>query len=48
MAGTNPVNRAMELALGAWTAWANDDDEMYPEHVEILLTEARRAHAEVV
>lgn len=48
VAGSGPMNRAMELARGRWIAFLNDDDAMRPEHVELLLAEARRTRAEVV
>jgi hypothetical protein len=47
VAGTGPMNRAMELARGSWIAFLNDDDALAPEHVEVLLEEARRSRAEV-
>ncbi|HEY4095238.1 MAG TPA: glycosyltransferase [Baekduia sp.] len=48
IAGSGPMNRAMELARGRWIAFLNDDDAMRPEHVAVLLDEARRTAAEVV
>jgi hypothetical protein len=48
VAGSGPMNRAMELARGRWIAFLNDDDAMRPDHVEVLLEEARRTSAEVV
>jgi hypothetical protein len=48
IAGSGPMNRAMELARGRWIAFLNDDDAMRPEHIEVLLAEARRTEAEVV
>jgi Glycosyl transferase family 2 len=48
IAGSGPMNRAMELARGRWIAFLNDDDAMRPEHVSLLLAEARRTEAEVV
>jgi hypothetical protein len=47
VAGTGPMNRAMELARGRWVAFLNDDDAMRPDHVEVLLAEARRTGAEI-
>jgi hypothetical protein len=48
VAGSGPMNRAMELARGRWIAFLNDDDAMRPDHIEALLDEARRTSAEVV
>jgi hypothetical protein len=48
VAGTAPLNRAMELARGAWLAVLNDDDALRPHHVSTLLAEARRTRDEVV
>jgi hypothetical protein len=47
VAGTGPMNRALELARGRWVAFLNDDDALRPEHVEVLLAEARRTGAEI-
>jgi hypothetical protein len=47
VAGTAPMNRAMELAEGSWIAFLNDDDALRPEHVSTLLEHAREQHAEV-
>jgi hypothetical protein len=47
VAGSGPMNRAMDLARGAWIGFLNDDDALRPEHVEVLLEEARRTGAEV-
>jgi glycosyltransferase involved in cell wall biosynthesis len=48
VAGSAPMNRAIELARGAWIATLDDDDEWLPDHLEALLAEARRTRAEVV
>src|SRR4051794_28051713 len=47
VAGTGPMNRAMQLARGEWTAYLNDDDELRPDHVERLLEHAQVTRAEV-
>jgi hypothetical protein len=47
VAGTPPWNAAWELARGAWIAPLNDDDSFRPEHIELLLTTARRMRCEV-
>lgn len=46
-AGTQPLNRAIELARGSWIAVLNDDDEFRPDFVAELLTVARERRAEV-
>lgn len=46
-AGTAPLNRAMELARGAWLAVLNDDDAQRPDFVASLLALARARRAEV-
>ena len=48
VAGTGPLNRAMELAGGHWLATLNDDDAMRPDHVSTLLQAARETRSEVV
>jgi glycosyltransferase involved in cell wall biosynthesis len=48
VAGTYPVHRSFALASGAWTAQLDDDDEWDDDHLEALLAEAQRTHAEVV
>ena len=48
VAGTGPMNRGLELSRGAWIAALDDDDEWEPDHLEVLLGEARRTRAEVV
>ena len=48
VAGSAPMNRAIELARGSWIAALDDDDEWLPDHIEALLAEARRTRAEVV
>jgi glycosyltransferase involved in cell wall biosynthesis len=48
VAGTGPLNRALELARGEWVAINNDDDALRPDHVSVLLAEAQRSRDEVV
>jgi glycosyltransferase involved in cell wall biosynthesis len=48
VAGTYPANHAMREARGAWIAPLDHDDEFEPDHIEVLLHEARQTHAEVV
>jgi hypothetical protein len=47
IAGVFPSNRAAELATGAWLARLDDDDEWDDDHLEVLLAQAQRTHAEV-
>jgi glycosyltransferase involved in cell wall biosynthesis len=48
VAGTGPMNRAFELARGAWIAVNNDDDALRPTHVSTLLAAAQESGDEVV
>lgn len=48
VAGIPPANRALEEATGLWIAPLDDDDEWDDDHIEVLLGEARRTHAELV
>lgn len=48
VAGAAPMNAALYLAMGAWIAPCDDDDELTPEHVAVLLAEARRERLEMV
>lgn len=48
VAGCAPMNVALELARGSWIAPCDDDDEFSPDHVEVLLTAARRRRLEMV
>jgi hypothetical protein len=47
VAGTDPANRAIDLAKGTWLAPLDDDDEFTPDHIETLLGIARAAGAEL-
>jgi len=48
VAGSHPMNVARSLAEGSWIAPLDDDDEFTPDHVEVLLAEARRHRWEMV
>lgn len=48
VAGTAPLNRALELARGRWLAYIDDDDVWEPDHLETLLGHARSSGAEFV
>ncbi len=48
VAGSHPMNAALELARGSWIAPCDDDDEMTEDHVEVLLQEAIRRRLEMV
>jgi glycosyltransferase involved in cell wall biosynthesis len=48
VSGTKPMNVALDLAAGAWLANCDDDDELLPHHVELLLSEAKRRRLELV
>src|SRR5207302_6732910 len=41
VAGTAPMNRALDLARGEWIAPLDDDDEFTADHVEVLLDACR-------
>lgn len=48
VAGTPPLNEALQLARGQWIAFLPDDDAMRPHHLRTLLAEARRRRLEFV
>lgn len=48
VAGSVPMNVGRLLAKGAWIAPCDDDDELSPDHVEVLLTEARARRLEMI
>ncbi|HLG92797.1 MAG TPA: glycosyltransferase family A protein, partial [Acidimicrobiales bacterium] len=48
VAGAAPMNAALWLAQGKWIAPCDDDDELSPDHVEVLLDQARRRRLELV
>jgi len=45
---TKPINVAIDLARGAWITGCDDDDELMPDHVSVLLAEAKRRRLEMV
>lgn len=48
VAGSAPVNTGHLLARGSWVAPCDDDDELTPDHIEVLLEAALRQRAELV
>jgi glycosyltransferase involved in cell wall biosynthesis len=48
VAGTHPMNAGSILARGAWIAPCDDDDELTPDHVEVLLQAAKTRSLEMV
>jgi hypothetical protein len=48
VSGSAPVNEGLGLAKGQWIAINCDDDVFTPDHVELLLAEARRRRLEFV
>lgn len=46
--GTPPFNRAMAEARGSWLAPLDDDDSFTPDHIELLLADARERRLELV
>ena len=48
VAGTVPINTAIDLARGAWLAYLDDDDEWTPDHIEVLLHYAQTHGVELV
>ena len=48
VAGAHPMTVGNMLASGAWIAPCDDDDELTPDHVEVLLGDARRRRLEMV
>lgn len=46
--GTPGLNAGVALARGQWIAPLGDDDEFEPQHLELLLAEARSRHLELV
>ncbi len=48
VAGTAPTNVGIDLARGAWIANCDDDDELLPHHVELLLGDAKRRRLEMI
>ncbi len=48
VAGSAPANEGLRLARGDWIAPNCDDDAYRPDHLELLLAEARRSRLELV
>lgn len=48
VAGSHPMNVGLALARGTWIAPLDDDDELTPDHVEVLLRHARAHRLEMV
>lgn len=48
VAGSTPMNVGIHLATGAWVASCDDDDELLPCHIEVLLGDAKRRRLEMV
>jgi glycosyltransferase involved in cell wall biosynthesis len=48
VAGSLPMNYGIEHAAGAWLAPCDDDDALTANHVEVLLTQAKRLNVEFV
>ena len=48
VAGVLPANAALVLGQGSWITACDDDDEFTPDHVEVLLREARARRLEMV
>lgn len=48
VAGTVPINHALDLAQGRWIAHLDDDDIFEPDHVEVMLREAYARNLEFV
>jgi glycosyltransferase involved in cell wall biosynthesis len=46
-AGSYAMNKALELCRGDWIAPLDDDDEFSPDHLEVLLAEARARQLEM-
>jgi O-antigen biosynthesis protein len=48
VAGATPMNVGIDLAAGAWIAHCDDDDELVPDQVEVLLGDAKRRRLEMI
>lgn len=47
VAGSTPMNRALDLARGEWIAPLDDDDSFTPDHVDVLLDACRSRDLEL-
>jgi hypothetical protein len=47
VAGSTPMNRALDLARGEWVAPLDDDDEFTPDHIAVLLDACRSRDLEL-
>ncbi len=47
VAGSTPMNRALDLAEGDWVAPLDDDDEFVPDHIDVLLDACRTRDLEL-
>jgi glycosyltransferase involved in cell wall biosynthesis len=48
VSGSEPMNAALMLAQGSWITLCDDDDEMTPDHVSVLLQAAKSRRLEFV
>lgn len=48
VSGSHAVNYALDTARGDWICGMGDDDELYPEYVERLLSEALRQGVDII
>jgi glycosyltransferase involved in cell wall biosynthesis len=48
VAGSTPINKALELAQGEWVAYLDDDDVFMQDHIEVLLKAALQGDYELV
>jgi hypothetical protein len=48
VAGAHPMNVGNVLARGAWIAPCDDDDEITPDHIDVLLAACRERRLEMV
>lgn len=48
VAGTKPVNHALELATGSFITHLDDDDEYSPDRIRLLLDFIRKTRADIV
>lgn len=48
VAGTEPLNKALDLARGEWLGGLDDDEVLTDDHIEVLLRLAEQSQAEFV